>query len=249
MRIFKYCFEATREAERDLWEMGVEVWPETMQDKDVRGDEGFKTKEVSSYSFMITNPLAMREEAVLYFVDTDPTLEGEEKERAKRRLMGYCRQEIEGRTSFKIMNPGTSWKNRPEIWEEFIHEGKFAYSYYERISPQLPRIIDELGRRPNTRQAIINIHSNFYGDIQGMGGHGRVPCSMYYQVMRREGKLNLIYCMRSCDLLIHFPVDVYLAIGMQKFIAKQLKIPVGQYSMFMGSFHAYYKDIEPRGIF
>jgi hypothetical protein len=52
-RIFKNCLEAQKEIQRDLYEMGVEVQPYSMQDKIVEGDESYLTKELQGYSYSI----------------------------------------------------------------------------------------------------------------------------------------------------------------------------------------------------
>ncbi len=78
---------------------------------------------------------------------------------------------------------------------------------------------------------------------------GRIPCSLYYQILVRDGKVDLHYAMRSCDFLTHFPVDIALAIRMQHYITERLGRAVGTFSYFTGSLHAYRKDLAVRGIF
>jgi len=89
--------------------------------------------------------------------------------------------------------------------------------------------------------------------MDSMGGKVRVPCSMFYQFLVRPSKgvdkLNAIYVMRSSDLLTHFVNDVYLALKMQEHIATEVGLEVGTFTMFVSSFHAYYKDLKAFGIF
>jgi len=236
MRFFKDCFEMVREVERDLWEMGIEVHPQSMQDKRVGHDEGYKTKEVRAYGFSILPPQPAKDRMVEYLWPKSTVLE-------------YCQLEHKDRISRLQLNPGNSYKVRDQIWSEFLHHGTFAYTYSERISPQLDRIIEELKKNPDTRQAIIEIHNNLQYDLDSLGGVARVPCSMHYQLMVREGALDLIYIMRSCDFLTHFPVDIWLAIELQHYIAQELSLKPGIFSYFTGSLHAYHKDMRERGIF
>lgn len=121
-------------------------------------------------------------------------------------------------------------------------------TYNQRIRPQLDRIIEELENKPSTRQAIIEIHNNLI-DIHQLGGGARVPCSLTYQFLIRDNKLNLTYTMRSTDFLTHFPFDNWLAIRLQKFMGTCLGIKVGRYTFFTGSLHSFYKDMKNRGIF
>lgn len=269
MRIYTNVKDAVREVERDLYEMGLDVHPQTMQDKDVRDDPKFRTKEVQAYGFKIVgytwNP--EDEAVVVNYVLTGNFNAGPHED--FKSVFDYIEQEFQDRVEGRAMNPGRSWEKRPKVWNEFLHEGKFAYTYSERISPQLDHILSELRVRPDTRQAIINIHSNIMpnryfaaepveqvprqvlasADYFNMGGSGRIPCSLYYQFMRRKGKLDMIYAMRSCDFLTHFYVDLMLALRMQRYVAASLGDTPGTFTYFTGSLHAYYKDMEARGIF
>lgn len=244
-RIYMNCFEMVREVERDLWEMGINVEVQSMQDKQAR----FMTKEVRAYGFTICPP----------FDKTDMN-KMVEYVFPKSTVVEYCEAEYRDRVSGQVMNPGNSYKTRNQVWSEFLHDGKFAYTYSERITPQLGKIMQELRERPGTRQAIINIHSNFFRneppnevetelDLYRIGGKKRIPCSMYYQFMIRQDKLEGIYTMRSCDFLTHFPVDIWLAIALQQYIAGWLDIKSGPFHYFTGSLHAYEKDMKARGIF
>lgn len=257
MRIYQDPVEAVREVERDLWEMGIDVHPQTMQDKYVADDEGFMTKEVRSYSFKISGwEFSVRDvRAVLkYFFPHD-----------EQRIWDYCKAEFSDRIGGRPLNPGNAYKLRPEVWNDFIHDDKFAYTYSERLSCQIESLVHELTCCPESRQGILTIHSNICPmmsetpqgvnlvttskDVSNRGGSGRIPCSMYYQIMVREGKVDLIYTMRSCDFLTHFAVDIVLALMMQDYFADQLNRGFGSFTYFTGSLHAYRKDMQIREIF
>lgn len=261
MRIYSNPLEAFRETERDLFEMGITVHPQTMQDKDIRDDPSYKTLETRGYAFKIvdwTLDLGHLKKTMVYFY----------KEQADD-VLTYILAEFRERVSGKATNPGTSYTHRMELWMEFLHNGKFAYTYSERITPQLQTILQELKKNPESRQAIINIHSNICpesytnsttprhpnyvvlksNDLKNLGAGGRVPCSMYYQVMIREEKLDLIYVMRSADFLTHFPVDISIALCVQDWFADKLNLKTGTFTYFTGSLHAYAKDMKERGIF
>lgn len=249
MRIYADCHEMVREVERDLWEMGLDIPIQTMQDVKVDGDpDRGMTKELRAYGFTITSPLARLDEMVEYIFPKSSVLE-------------YCDLEIQDRVSGQIMNPGNSHKVRDQVWSEFLHNGTFSYTYSQRITPQLRKIIDELKARPGTRQAVINIHSNFFEsfdpnnpdlphqDLHRIGGVARIPCSMYYQFLIRNGSLDGIYTMRSCDFLTHAPVDWWLAIKLMDHIAREVGVPLGYFHYFTGSLHAYRREMKARGIF
>jgi thymidylate synthase len=67
--------------------------------------------------------------------------------------------------------------------------------------------------------------------------------------MIREGKVDMIYTMRSCDFLTHFAIDVALALMMQNYVANTLERPTGRFTHFIGSLHSYAKDMKAREIF
>ena len=261
MRIFTNPVDATKEVERDLWEMGIVVHPQTMQDKVVGHLPEYTTKEIRGYAFKLSGWQYNWDdivEVVKYFMPKEVD-----------NVLAYCQKEIIDRVGHQPLNPGNSYLERPDVWDEFLHHGKFAYTYSERMAIQVHQILNELVERPDTRQGIITMHTNICPTIQGLvinqdreanyvelsadfynrGGGGRIPCSMYYQVMIREEKIDIIYTMRSCDLLTHFPIDISLALMLQNWFAKQLKIEMGTFTYFVGSLHAYYKDIADRGVF
>jgi thymidylate synthase len=260
MRIYTDPRQAVQETERDLWEIGINVHPATMQDKDVKDDPDYLTKEVRHYGFHVQSwrHNEVGENEVLEYVYKDP--------KAAEDVQLYIGAEFWDRVSGTARNPGTAWQYRKDVWNEFMHGGKFAYTYSERMAPQILRIMQELRDRPETRQAIINIHSNIAAselfdetkthhlvmpgaDIRNMGGKSRIPCSLYYQIMIREEKVDLVYAMRSCDFLVHFPVDIMLAMRLQTWFADRLEKGVGLFTYFTGSLHSYAKDMKKRGIF
>lgn len=237
MRIFTNCKESVREVERDIFEMGIEIHGTTMQDKKAKDPKQFWTLELSPCTFQITQAHKDPEEFIKYLFPNN--WEGIKK---------WADAEMKERVGGAPLNPGTAWKLRKDMWKEYLHNGYFGYTYSERITPQLNRIIEELKKRPATRQAIINIHNNLI-DINHLGGGARIPCSIIYHLLIRNNKLDIIYIMRSCDFLQHFAVDCYMAIKLQIYIANKLKIPTGRFTYFSSSLHAFYSNMEERGIF
>lgn len=224
MRIFKDCKEMISEVHRDLFEMGIRVNPKTMQDKFVEGDENYQTIELSGYSFAILNT-----------DDLDQMI-------MDRKLsLVWCEADFRERINPEEINPGQAYTLRSE-WDEFVHGGKFAYTYNERIRYQLEDTINILKFDPNTRQAVLTIYEGMK-DTANRGGKNRVPCSMYYQFLIRDGKLDVIYTMRSSDFMTHFPYDIWMAARLRDLIAKEVEVPVGKLIFFSGSLHCYKKDM------
>lgn len=237
MRIFSSIVEAVKEVERDLFEMGLNVHPESMQDIKVADNPEFETKELNGYSYCISPEGEY---------DVDEAIEhmGLNKE--------YIYAEIQDRISNVPLNPGHSYLKREDVWAKFLHQGKFSYTYAERMCGIVDKAIEELRIKPNSRQVIIPIYHP--EDSDNWGGKSRIPCSMYYQAMirpeRGENKLNLIYTMRSCDFYTHYGYDVLLAVELMHYMASELEfVTPGKFTHFIGSFHAYSKDYNKRGIF
>lgn len=240
MRIYQSCREMYSEVKRDLHEMGTIVHPQTMQDKDVANDAGFKTLELSPCDFTILDGR-----------DRDDWLH------ALGKNLEWCVRDFNERTCAlddkEPVNPGEAYKMRPE-WQEFIHDGRFAYTYSERFGwllghgrTAIGQVLNELKTNPDTRQAVLPIFST-HPDLIRIGGRARVPCSLHYQFLRREGELRMIYAMRSTDFITHFPYDIWMALEMQSLFAKKLGLPPGRFTFFTGSLHIYAKDAD-QGVF
>lgn len=232
MRIYNDAVEMAKEVERDLWEMGIRVQPETMQDKIVKDDPSFNTIELFGYGYMLT--------------DTERSLDAMLDHFGANKT--WATWDFAERVNPFRINPGKAYKMRDTTWAPFLRDGTFAYTYNERLREQIPYILDELVKRPNSRQAVITIYDR-HQDMNNMGGKDRVPCSMHYQFAKRGDALHCVYVMRSCDLLEHFPYDVYMACRLNAFLAASLGLKPGMLTHFVGSLHGYQKDFAKRKIF
>lgn len=115
---------------------------------------------------------------------------------------------------------------------EFKKDEKFDHTYPERFWPKmagdtlqydlrrtqhkgirfdygdLDDVIKKLSRDPLTRQAWLPI---WFPEDTGKPSNIRVPCSLGYHFMIRNGRLDIKYIMRSTDMLRHFQDDIYMA--------------------------------------
>lgn len=225
MRIYMNFKEGYEEIKRDLAEMGIIVKPKSMQDKVIEGIEKYTTKELQNYSYTIINAKSKEVTGV-----NQPWADKEFIERID---------------NTQLINPGEAWKERKEVWTEYLHDGKFAYTYNERINKldQLEKIIKRIKQDPGSRQLWLSIWNSVI-DINNLGGLSRVPCSLGYNFQVRDGKLNMHYVMRSCDFSTHFRNDVYLAIKLLEYVAERTNNKVGDFTHTMFSLHVYKKDVE-----
>ena len=240
MRIYANGYELMSEMGRNLWEMGSEVKPKSYQNKDIEGKDDFITKELICEQYCLTK--LPDPECLFVFNDTREWADAELLER-------ICPIPT-------YINPGSAWLMRKEVWEEFLNsEGQFDYTYHDRINQVISntkgtwsiidRVIFELKRNPDTRQAIIPIFRA--QDVAGIGGEFRIPCSMYYDFLIRENakgekQLNICYHQRSSDFVTHFGNDVYLAWKLMEYVASILEIKPGYLFHTLDSIHSYKKD-------
>lgn len=224
MRFYKDFKDALNEIKRDLAELGISVHPQTMQDKYVADDPAYETKELQNYIYTVLQPKPG---------DLNP-------------IQPWADLEWEERVSLWV-NPGEAWKSRAEVWAEFLNsDGRFAYTYSERLSWNIGRIVAELKLHPESRQLYLGIWEPV-NDIHYLGGKARVPCSLGYWFLYRQGRLGMTYFQRSCDYSTHMQNDLYLATKMLQFVAKEAGVIPGHLIHWIGSLHVYTKDVE--GVF
>lgn len=97
-----------------------------------------------------------------------------------------------------------------------------------------------LGRKPNSRQAVIQIFS--MRDIEEY--HKDVPCTCFLQFLVRDSRIHLIVSMRSNDIIKGFPHDVFAFTMLQEVLARSLSLELGWYKHNVGSFHLYYEPTD-----
>ena len=154
---------------------------------------------------------------------------------------------------------------------------RFDYSYGERFNQEvlykggyhklLEAIAIQLAEDPDTRKAILPVYGTYtrYNhndrgactgftlerDIDFMDGAHRIPCSMYFDFLLRNGKLNICYHQRSSDFVQHFGNDVYLAWNLMLYMVELINkylgeegdaVSPGYLYHTIDSLHAYKKD-------
>ena len=228
MRFYKTTLEAVDNTCRDLLVRGITIECNSYQDKKLTGDDRF-VKELTNVDFCITKPTLQRREALEYCFG-----------KQAKKIEKYCQQEIKDRISGKPLNPGNSYKIRKDMWNQFLHNHKFSYTYAERMARQLPLVIDTLKKDNGTRQAVLSIWNPDLDMVDNkLGGGQRIPCSLLYQFTIRYGQLDCLYVMRSNSFFEHHVIDLYCASGIMEYIAKQCGVKVGALTFVAGSLHAF----------
>lgn len=168
----------------------------------------------------------------------------------------------------------TLWPYGQKSNAEHLTHGKFSHTYPERMWPKdalrathgdaigirfragdLQDLVRLLIDHPNTRQAYLPIW--FPEDLTAANRGERVPCTLGYHFLAREGRLNLTYFIRSCDLVRFFRDDVYMACRLAQWVVGKIHdhhkpidpgLKPGNLTMHIVSLHCFEGDIvQPRG--
>lgn len=222
-RLFADFPEAINEITRDLAELGTNVHTETMQDKYIANDPEFATKELTNYVYTVLKP-------------NYTEIEGVHEE--------WVAAEWEDRLIGNL-NPGRAWKKRPEVWKQFREPSgdayRFSYTYSQRMGGRhIALLVEELTRHPHSRQLWLPV---WWENDETRRGERRVPCSLGYWFVQRDGALHQTYMMRSCDIFTHYANDVALATMLLHYIAKMTDLKVGTFTHYVGSLHVYARDV------
>lgn len=130
-----------------------------------------------------------------------------------------------------------SYYKNPEV----SHQGRVIGAYGPRLLNfdevnQLETAIATLRRNPESRNAVIQLF-----DHEDPTRHA--PCTLALQFAVREGKLMMMTTMRSNDLFLGFPHDLFAFTMLQEIVARSLGVELGHYYHSVGSLHLYDEKI------
>ena len=69
-----------------------------------------------------------------------------------------------------------------------------------------------------------------------------MPCSLGYHFLYRDNALSVYYYLRSCDIVRHFRDDLYLTAQLLRYVADEVKLPVGNMTTHISSLHCFVND-------
>lgn len=118
-----------------------------------------------------------------------------------------------------------------------IERGNWAYTYHSRMEEQIPFIIRELKRNPDSRRAVIDIR-----DWKKDSESTDPACLQHIQYFIRGGKLHCKVLFRSNDACKATFMNAFALIMLQKRIADELGFEIGTYTHRANSFHCYERD-------
>jgi len=106
-------------------------------------------------------------------------------------------------------------------------------AYGPRIAKQLGSVLEKLRTDKDTRQAYINIlegDDNIVTGLNELGKKVEYPCTIGYLFYIEDDTINMTTTMRSNNLLVVFPLDVYLSISLLEYVADKLGMRMGTYT-------------------
>lgn len=111
----------------------------------------------------------------------------------------------------------------------------------------LSDVVRQIAREPLTRQAILPV---FFPEDTGAVHGGRVPCSIFYQFFVRDGRMDVTYMLRSCDIVRHFRDDIYLTVRLLLWVLQEARklnpaladVRPGEFVMLITSLHMFVND-------
>jgi hypothetical protein len=266
MKIYPNFRAAIDAARQRLIDVGRWVKPDQWQSRDVSTRPEAEMRETLHFSFQV--PLS-GENLKALAADIGPNLP-------------WADDHFQERVGGEPLNPGEQWAKWPwgNSASTFRNShGQFSHTYMERFWPtfagmttggklgeeelvgegrngiwfgygDLNDVVDHLHRHPLSRQAYLPI---WFPEDTGVAHGERVPCTLGYHFIMRDGFLHTTYYIRSCDIVRHFQDDIYLAVRLKLWLLNKLrerdatwkKVAPGFFVMHVTSLHAFKNDIAP----
>lgn len=132
-----------------------------------------------------------------------------------------------------------------KAWDRMSDDGEHVNSNYGYCLMrkfgfnQIEQALIQLRDNPSSRQVVLhikearNLIDNPTKDLN---------CTVCLQLFIREGKLYMTTYMRSNDLWMGFPYDVFQFTCLQTLLAMELDVELGTYTHVAGSLHLYERD-------
>lgn len=132
-----------------------------------------------------------------------------------------------------------------KAWDRMSDDGEHVNSNYGYCLMhkfgfnQIEQALIQLRDSPSSRQVVLHIKEardlidNPTKDLN---------CTVCLQLFIRDGKLYMTTYMRSNDLWMGFPYDVFQFTCLQTLLAMELDVELGTYTHVAGSLHLYERD-------
>ena len=119
-----------------------------------------------------------------------------------------------------------------------VERGNWDYTYHQRMHKQLPWLIGELRRNPDSRRAVVSIRDELDQSTDSPA------CLQHIQYFIRGGILHCKVVFRSNDATKASFMNAFALVMLQKRIADTIGVPMGSYTHRANSYHVYERDYE-----
>lgn len=126
-------------------------------------------------------------------------------------------------------------------FEKYLDRGAFHGAYGTRIGYQVQAVIGKLRQDSSTRQAVITLWDPWLDNLHGMKDY---PCTTALRFSINDNKLDLDVLMRSNDVWLGLPHDVFQFTQLQYTVATSLHLVPGDYRHTAWSLHLYESNFE-----
>lgn len=128
---------------------------------------------------------------------------------------------------------GWRWQNDPTFLSALGHEGN-----------QLQAVIDLLRAKSTDRRAVVTMWNAGDLAVALNTPMNDMPCTLSWQFIRRGDRLHMVCTIRSEDLWLGMPYDIFVNTCIQRLIANSLGIEPGSYTHQVGSLHVYESSLR-----
>ena len=135
-----------------------------------------------------------------------------------------------------------------KVWERMSDDGtnvnsNYGYCIMDKYGfDQYQYVKEMLQMNSNSRQAVIHIKEPNNRPSKD------VNCTVCLQFFVRDGKLFMTVYMRSNDIWMGFPFDVFQFTALQVRLAMELGLELGSYTHIAGSLHLYERNAPTESV-
>jgi thymidylate synthase len=140
----------------------------------------------------------------------------------------------------KFTNNGIAWGAYGYRW---AHDPTFLHAL-GHSGHQLYAVIDLLSKKPTDRRAVVTMWNAGDLALSLNVPMNDMPCTLTWQFLRRKDHLHMVCTMRSEDVWLGMPYDIFVNTCIQRLIADALHIKPGSYTHQVGSLHIYQSSLQ-----
>lgn len=110
-----------------------------------------------------------------------------------------------------------------------------------KFTSQLDAVIQILKNNPNSRQAVMSMWDSKDIVNSAVNYSKDTPCTLTHTFFLRCNRLHLVSNMRSNDVWLGMPYDIFCNTNLQSIVAQMIGAYLGTYTHQVGSLHLYDK--------